>query len=603
MNIAPLYELRERLYACAAAGCAQAKEDFRLRRALENFEPLAKANKVFEKIYSLCQGLFAESEPAALLAQCIALTDAVAVTQGISADSCETLESVNPADMGKSLTAPYSRIHELCGKIEKSSPRLAELPPEETAILSDRRVLAAFIRSLGGGNVYLDGLADTFSGIYGSSLVPLLKASLDMKDPKASGKAVEYIQRISGSGENPYYLSLARNAEAPQNIRIAAIEALGCDEQNGAALADMYNTEKGKIKNAALSALGGTCCKESEEIFAKLIGKYKPAYDPYIRQSGTKVCTDYVTDMIKRDFDEKGYLKKDGKRADEYAAFLANKPFADEGFLIGTKKQEPDHFNKILIMNIYQSRLKGKDPEPFYSLIGRLYEKEPEKFFKAEFFVRLCTSPESAVSDMAKIAYRHRAEALASIRGLYFDSYAKKYCLDWKVMDYYGLRYPVTPVCNEFPAEILLFLCDEDSDKNIVQTAGQILLDILRSCKKDDFERIKRAAVSFSFRVLKRIPCKNALDIIADYYKDGAKEEYKGLTRDLIVGNMQSASYSAYRVDFIDKFPLSQEERNAEIKETLEELSKLKEKTNEHQIKEHLIKTQITYLNIYLNTH
>lgn len=602
MNIAPLYELRERLYACAAAGCAQANEDFRLKRALEGFEPLAKASKVFEKLYSLCGGLFAPGDNAALLAQCIALADAVAVTQGISADSCETRESANPADMGKSLPAPYSRIYELCGKIEKSSSGLANLSSEEMELISDRRTLAAFIRALGGGNIYLDGFAENILGLYGNSIVPMFKASLDMHDPKASGKAVEYIQKVSGRSENPYYLSLAQNAEAPQNIRIAAIEALGCDEQNATVLADMYSTEKGKIKNAALTALAGIDCAQSEEIFAKLLSKYKPSYDPYISESCGGGCTQYVTDMIKRDFDEKGNLKEGGKRTHEYAAFLRNKPFADEGFLICTKKQEPEHFNKALIGNIFQSRLKCKDPEPFYSLIRRLYEKEPEKFFKAMFFVRLCVSPESAVSDMAKMAYKHRTEALAPLSGLYFDEHSEKYCLDWRVMDCYGLKYPVNALCDEFPAEILLFLCDENSDKNNVDTAAKILYNLLQSCKSGDYERIKNSAVSFSFKALKHVPSKSALDIIADFYKDGAKEEYKGLTRKFITEHIKSGTYWGCKVDFIDKFPLSQEERNAEIKETLEEVSKLKGIINGKTV-ESVRNTQIARLEDYLNSH
>ena len=78
----PFYELRSRLYACAAAGCGIISEDFRLQRALEAFKPMSEANKVFGKLYAMCQGLITSDDPAAKISDCIALADALAVTQG-----------------------------------------------------------------------------------------------------------------------------------------------------------------------------------------------------------------------------------------------------------------------------------------------------------------------------------------------------------------------------------------------------------------------------------------------------------------------------------------------------------------------------------------
>ena len=78
MNITPFYELRTRLYASAASGCFAVNEDFRLKRAIEAFEPLAQANKAFMKLYSDCGKLFTSDSPADVLSDCIALADALA---------------------------------------------------------------------------------------------------------------------------------------------------------------------------------------------------------------------------------------------------------------------------------------------------------------------------------------------------------------------------------------------------------------------------------------------------------------------------------------------------------------------------------------------
>ena len=47
MDIAPVYELRERLKVGAVAGSGLAASDFRLKRAIEALSPLAAASPVF----------------------------------------------------------------------------------------------------------------------------------------------------------------------------------------------------------------------------------------------------------------------------------------------------------------------------------------------------------------------------------------------------------------------------------------------------------------------------------------------------------------------------------------------------------------------------
>lgn len=82
MNTTLFYELHDRLYDRASAGCASIAEDFRLKRAVENMAPLAEANKTFARLGNMCAKLFTEPEPALLLADYIALAGALAVVQG-----------------------------------------------------------------------------------------------------------------------------------------------------------------------------------------------------------------------------------------------------------------------------------------------------------------------------------------------------------------------------------------------------------------------------------------------------------------------------------------------------------------------------------------
>ena len=119
MNITPFYELRSRLYACAAAGCQTVSEDFRLKKAVDEFKPLAELNKAFGKLYSLCQSLFTAENASRQLADAIALADALAVTQGTFADNSEVIPSEVSTESGQMINAPYSVISEFCEKITK----------------------------------------------------------------------------------------------------------------------------------------------------------------------------------------------------------------------------------------------------------------------------------------------------------------------------------------------------------------------------------------------------------------------------------------------------------------------------------------------------
>ena len=105
MNTTPFYELHDRLYDRASAGCASIAEDFRLKRAVENMAPLAEANKTFAQLRDMCAKLFMEPEPALLLADCIAL----AVVQGSFQDVPESHPSTLEYDVREPLKTGLKR--------------------------------------------------------------------------------------------------------------------------------------------------------------------------------------------------------------------------------------------------------------------------------------------------------------------------------------------------------------------------------------------------------------------------------------------------------------------------------------------------------------
>lgn len=50
MNLTALYELKEQLETAAVSGCGLMREDFRLKRAIEQMKPLAAAALYFKRL-------------------------------------------------------------------------------------------------------------------------------------------------------------------------------------------------------------------------------------------------------------------------------------------------------------------------------------------------------------------------------------------------------------------------------------------------------------------------------------------------------------------------------------------------------------------------
>ena len=84
MNLKALYDLKERLEYSAIAGTGLLKEDFRLKRTVDNLASLASASPVFAKISASAGKLLeaSEKELSKQLLDVLSLVDAVIYTQG-----------------------------------------------------------------------------------------------------------------------------------------------------------------------------------------------------------------------------------------------------------------------------------------------------------------------------------------------------------------------------------------------------------------------------------------------------------------------------------------------------------------------------------------
>ena len=94
MNFEPLYELKNRLENVAVVGINLAKDDFRLKRAVEHLKEYSTITKVFKQIYDTGNELIStnDEDKCDLFLDLVALVDAVLCTQATTYSGNEPQE-------------------------------------------------------------------------------------------------------------------------------------------------------------------------------------------------------------------------------------------------------------------------------------------------------------------------------------------------------------------------------------------------------------------------------------------------------------------------------------------------------------------------------
>lgn len=462
MDVNTFYDLRIRLYATAAAGCGLIAEDFRLKRALEAFKPMSEVNKVFGRLYQMCEKLFDTEGTAGKLADCIALADALAVTQGNFLDKSDCLEQENKICL-KTQTIPNRYLTEIQDMLLE---RRLDIDTQHSLrknmdVFLEPRVFPCFIQSLKRESKTLRDMADVLFPPLGDGLIPILKEQIDFETSGAKNNTdfyVKLIAKLYGEKENDWYIEVAENAEYPQSIRSAAVWALGRSEKNSEKLLELYKTQKGKVKNATIFELARLNPPEAEVIWKKLTEKYKDSYIDFIAWSKSDICAEFVRQRVYEIIEqfEADYNEGNGgkKRVGLWYHDGINKTgmswirktigrkyqledcfhlFAEKYKYITTMAPYPEShggswkyaINEKLIENLLEDDVR------YSEMIKNLYQKHKEFYFHARFVLALKETKEAALEDYWDEMHKQRALVLFILVFLKYDSSTKKYFISW----------------------------------------------------------------------------------------------------------------------------------------------------------------------------
>ena len=616
MNFEPLYELKNRLENVAVVGINLAKDDFRLKRAVEQVKEYSTAAKVFKQIYDMGNSLIStdDEDKCDLFLDLLALLDAVLCTQSTtySGDKPQEIKTIAKSkDYYKELH--YSELSSLIYALtETGGGRLNiitdsfETNPE---IMKDFRVKTYMIH----------GLSDKYSEIadrmaeelkkQGKDIVPILKDGFDPQGKRNMVSRLEIIASLCKEEENDFYKYCIENGS--KEIKEIAIGFLMYDQNNIDYILDLTKTEKGKLKNKAFEALSYMTDNRAAEEWGKFLKKKPLDNIEYLRGTDQQWAIDYLDEFIENYVTEtknKTLKTAEEKRTVEYD-ILKISPFIlknrNEKSLLFCKELYPYNKYEIKrILNFYIAKDLDKEVINTIKELSKEYEGE---FLQQEFLISL-------INDKAETVYKNfskyagagkekeevRSLFNAFIRGNYskkkeerkvqedfrdmfqiilrmhYDEENKEYILEW------------ADTISGYPIQIKLDGFDKKWYDIILNTSTNVTGNwYYYSSSHGDFrylynpntKGLKEKFGEFYYNItLVRTP----------YLADIEFLNKLGWTnyKDFLIGkmdigkNLYMISYRLnYISDFINKIPISEEDLKTQIEELLEKYKTIQKST------------------------
>ena len=616
MNFESLYELKNRLENVAVVGINLAKDDFRLKRAVEQLKEYSTAAKVFKQIYDMGNRLIStdDEDKCDLFLDLLALLDAVLCTQATTY-SGEKPQEINTVAKTKDY---YKELHysELSPLVyaftREGGGRLniimdaIESNPE---IMNDFRVKACMIH----------GLSDKYSEIadrmaeelkkQSKDIVPILKDGFDPQGKRNMVSRLEIIASLCKEEENDFYKYCIENGS--KEIKEIAIGFLMYDQNNIDYILDLTKTEKGKLKNKAFEALSYMTDNRAAEEWGKFLKKKPLDNIEYLRGTDQQWAIDYLDEFIENYVTEtknKTLKTAEEKRTVEYD-ILKISPFIlknrNEKSLLFCKELYPYNKYEIKrILNFYIAKDLDKEVINTIKELSKEYEGE---FLQQEFLISLINDKaETVYKNFSKYAgagkEKEEVKALfnAFIRGNYskkkeerkvqedfrdmfqiilrmhYDEENKEYILEW------------ADTISGYPIQIKLDGFDKKWYDIILNTSTNVTGNwYYYSSSHGDFrylynpniKALKEKFGEFYYNItLVRTP----------YLADIEFLNKLGWTnyKDFLIGkmdigkNLYMISYRLnYISDFINKIPISEEDLKTQIEELLEKYKTIQKST------------------------
>jgi len=407
MNFEPLYELKNRLENVAVVGINLAKDDFRLKRAVEQVKEYSTVAKVFKQIYDMGSSLIStdDEDKCDLFLDLLALLDAVLCTQATtySGDKPQQIKTIaKNKDYYKELH--YSELSPLLYALTETGSGRCEII--ENIIENNSKLLNDFRVK----NYMIHGLSDKYSEIsyiiteelkkQGKEVIPLLKDGFDPQGKRDMVLRFDIISTLCKEEENDFYKYCIENGS--KEIKEIAIEALKYSQDNIDYILDLTKTEKGKLKNKAFEALSYMNDDRAEKEWDKFFKKKPFENILYLQNTNQQWAIDYLTNYIE-EYVEK--LKEEDKKKEVgvEVSSLCMMTFKRRTNKLLSLYKELYPYNRYEIKRILSYYIVSEVDKEIIDLVKELSEKYEGEFLEQEFLISLIKDkPETVYKNFSK---------------------------------------------------------------------------------------------------------------------------------------------------------------------------------------------------------
>jgi len=407
MNFEPLYELKNRLENVAVVGINLVKDDFRLKRAVEQVKEYSTVAKVFKQIYDMGSSLIStdDEDKCDLFLDLLALLDAVLCTQTTtySGDKPQEIKTIaKNKDYYKELH--YSELSPLLYALTETGSGRCEIIENiienNSKLLNDFRVKTYMIH----------GLSDKYSEIsyiiteelkkQGKEVIPLLKDGFDPQGKRDMVLRFDIISTLCKEEENDFYKYCIENGS--KEIKEIAIEALKYSQDNIDYILDLTKTEKGRLKNKAFEALSYMNDDRAEKEWDKFFKKKPFENILYLQNTNQQWAIDYLTNYIEEYVKE---LKKEDKKKEVgvEVSSLCMMTFKRRTNKLLSLYKELYPYNRYEIKRILSYYIVSEVDKEIIDLVKELSEKYEGEFLEQEFLISLIKDkPETVYKNFSK---------------------------------------------------------------------------------------------------------------------------------------------------------------------------------------------------------
>ena len=614
MNFEPLYELKNRLENVAVVGINLVKDDFRLKRAVEQVKEYSNAAKVFKQIYDMGNSLIStdDEDKCDLFLDLLALLDAVLCTQATtySGDKPQEIKTITKnKDFYKELH--YSELSPLIYAFtETGGGRLniiMDAIESSPNIMKDFRVKTYMIHGLSDKySEIADRMADELKK-QSKDIIPLLKDGFDPQGKREMISRLEIIASLCKEEENDFYKYCIENGS--KEIKEIAIGFLMYDQNNIDYILDLTKTEKGKLKNKAFEALSYMSDNRATEEWGKFLKKKPLDNIEYLRGTEQQWVINYLNDFIVEYIAEtknKTLKTAEERKTVEYD-ILKISPFIlknrNEKTLLFCKELYPYNKSEIKrILNFYIAKDLNKDVIDVVKELSKEYEGE---FLQQEFLISLIKDkPETVYKNFSEYAgagkekeevrslfntfisgyYSKKKEArkiqedfrdiFRVILWMHYDEENKEYILEWP--DTIS-GYPIQIKLNGFDKKWydIIFNTSTDQGENW-HYYGSSHGDF-RYLYNPNIKGLKEKFGEFYYNItLLRTPYSADIEFLNKLeWKD-----YKDFLKGKIGKDLTTLSYRIIHISyFIKDVPISEKDLKNQIEELLENYKKVQKTT------------------------